>query len=261
MKIDTIFSVIFFIICVFLTTAILAQETEDVVYLKNGSIIRGTITEIILNDKLKIRTRDGNLLVFTMNEVDRMAKEPFLELEPSSPSYMFSPIKPNIAGYSALLAGVHSSLGLDYPMIGIMGMYDTKTNSKWFNISSQQNLTYSVGTMGILEVSPQSLWDTRGFNLQGHVFTGSVLFCWGVESSSIAYRLGAGASIVSTVTEDLLDEASILPTAVTSITFFPLKKDLHRYVETSGVTLYARWHGDGTMIGVAFGLIQRGAAW
>ena len=64
--------------------------------------------------RVKIRTRDGNLLVFPMDEVDKIAKEPFLELEPSkprtSPSYMFNPVEPNIAAYRALLVGAHSSL-------------------------------------------------------------------------------------------------------------------------------------------------------
>ena len=265
MTINSIFTLIFLIVCVFLTFSALAQETEDVVYLKNGRIIRGTITEIILNDNIKIHTRAGNLLVFTMDEVEKIVKEPFLELEPSkprtSPFYMFNPLAPNIASYTALLVGAHSSSGLDYPIVGMMGMYDSKTDSKWFSISSRQDLNYSLGTMGILEVSPQFFSDAQSFDLRGPIFVGSVLFCWGVEYSRVAYRLGAGASIASATLENFLDEVSVLPTAVASITVFPPKQDLPRYVESSGVTLYARWQGEGVMIGIALGLIQRGANW
>ena len=274
MTINSIFTLIFLIVCVFLTFSAFAQRTEDVIYLKNGSIIRGTITEIILNANVKIRTRDGNLLVFPMDEVDKIAKEPFLELERPKPyaqpqaqpqvssrTHTFNPVEPNIAAYTAPLVGAHSSLGLDFPMIGIMGMYDGKTDSEWLSLGSRQDMTYSVGAMGILEVSPDFLWDTQGFDVQGHILVGSGLVCLGSESSNVSYRLGAGVSLVSATVEGFYDKSNILPTAVASITFFPPKQDLHRYVETSGVTFYARWQGEGAMIGIAFGLIQRGANW
>lgn len=53
------------------------QETamEDVVYLKNGSIIRGMIIEQIPGENLKIRTKDGSLFVFDMADIERIAKE------------------------------------------------------------------------------------------------------------------------------------------------------------------------------------------
>ena len=48
---------------------------EDVVYLKNGSIIHGIIIEQIPNESLKIKTKDGNVFVYKMTEVDKMTKE------------------------------------------------------------------------------------------------------------------------------------------------------------------------------------------
>ena len=50
-------------------------QMEDVVYLKNGSIIRGMIVEQIPNEQLKIQTSDGSIFVFTFDEIDRIAKE------------------------------------------------------------------------------------------------------------------------------------------------------------------------------------------
>ena len=47
---------------------------EDVVYLKNGSIIRGTIVEQIPNESIKIQS-DRNLFVFKMDEVLKITKE------------------------------------------------------------------------------------------------------------------------------------------------------------------------------------------
>jgi hypothetical protein len=48
---------------------------EDVVYLKNGSIIRGIIIEQIPNQSLKIQTADRNVFVFKIEEVEKMTKE------------------------------------------------------------------------------------------------------------------------------------------------------------------------------------------
>ena len=52
-----------------------AQQMEDVVYLKNGGVVRGTIVEQIPDKSLKIQTRDGNVLVFTMDEIAKLSKE------------------------------------------------------------------------------------------------------------------------------------------------------------------------------------------
>lgn len=53
-----------------------AQQYQDVVYLKNGSIIRGVIIEQIPGDSLKIQTRGGSVFVHRMSEVLKIAKEP-----------------------------------------------------------------------------------------------------------------------------------------------------------------------------------------
>ncbi len=52
-----------------------SKNMEDVVYLKNGSIIRGTITEQITGESLKIETKDGSIFVFADDEIDHIAKE------------------------------------------------------------------------------------------------------------------------------------------------------------------------------------------
>ena len=54
---------------------------EDVVYLKNGSIIRGVIIEQVPNESIKIQTNDRNIFVFKMEEIDRIKKETLWEDE------------------------------------------------------------------------------------------------------------------------------------------------------------------------------------
>jgi hypothetical protein len=48
---------------------------RDVVYLKNGSIIKGIIIEQVPNVSLKIKTNDGNVLVYEMVQVEKIEKQ------------------------------------------------------------------------------------------------------------------------------------------------------------------------------------------
>jgi hypothetical protein len=64
-------------------------SSTNIVYLKNGSIIRGTVIEMIPDSLLKVRTTDASLFVFRMSEVVKVAKPENTErtnFEPSSAS-------------------------------------------------------------------------------------------------------------------------------------------------------------------------------
>jgi len=52
------------------------DDYEDVVYLKNGSIVRGMILEQVPNVSLKIETYDGSLFVYKFDEIEKITKEP-----------------------------------------------------------------------------------------------------------------------------------------------------------------------------------------
>jgi TM2 domain-containing membrane protein YozV len=47
----------------------------DVVYLKDGSIIKGTIIEQIPNVSIKIETIDGSVFVYKMEQIEKITKE------------------------------------------------------------------------------------------------------------------------------------------------------------------------------------------
>jgi hypothetical protein len=51
-----------------------SQKSRDVLYLKNGSIINGTLVEVS-NNQYKIRTSDGSIFIFSGTEVERYTKE------------------------------------------------------------------------------------------------------------------------------------------------------------------------------------------
>jgi hypothetical protein len=53
------------------------QKTEDVLYLKNGSIIRGKIISNKTDSIFKIQSKDGNIWAFKAKETDSIKKEKY----------------------------------------------------------------------------------------------------------------------------------------------------------------------------------------
>jgi len=64
------------IIFILLSTIAFSQEDyQDVVYLKNGSIIHGMIIEQVPNVSIKIQTNDRNVFFYKIEEVEKITKE------------------------------------------------------------------------------------------------------------------------------------------------------------------------------------------
>lgn len=73
------------IIMLVLTSIIWAQgNLVDVVYLKNGSIIRGTIVEQKIGESLTIETMDGSRFVYAIDQVSRITREQPKETKPEA---------------------------------------------------------------------------------------------------------------------------------------------------------------------------------
>ena len=66
-----------FVLSVLSTPGLRAADTpsETVVYLKNGSILRGRMVSFVPQTSVSLETRDGNLLVWEMDEVERIESE------------------------------------------------------------------------------------------------------------------------------------------------------------------------------------------
>ena len=67
--------VLLLVAMMFTVAMIQAQTQQEVVYLKNGSVVKGVIIEQIPNKSLKIQTADGSIFAYQMNEVDKITKE------------------------------------------------------------------------------------------------------------------------------------------------------------------------------------------
>ena len=76
------------------TSQVFAQHPkQDVVHLKNGSVIRGTITELIPGRlQIKIKTQDGNLFVYRMSELAKVSlgRQPGISYQKRDPWIAFA---------------------------------------------------------------------------------------------------------------------------------------------------------------------------
>ncbi|MBP9152595.1 MAG: hypothetical protein KBF73_09955 [Flavobacteriales bacterium] len=92
-------SLLFLIVC-FVTSlneAFAQSNLIDVVYLKNGSIIKGIIVEQVPGKAIKLETADGSLFVFEFEEITKMTRE-----EASTSSRSFAPPVVNMANSAGL---------------------------------------------------------------------------------------------------------------------------------------------------------------
>jgi hypothetical protein len=112
-------SVIFFFV---LSMASFAQQNyDDVVYLKNGSVIRGVIIEQVPNVSLKLQTKDGNIFVYKMEEVEKMTKEQAQGYNQQSEDYAGSEKSPGLAfALSFIIPGLGQYYNGDYVKGAVM---------------------------------------------------------------------------------------------------------------------------------------------
>ncbi len=85
-----------FLLCFFgmllANTCSLAQQTaQDVVQLKDGSVVRGTIIEQVPNVSLKIQTDDGKIFSYEMANVQKIYTEEIESFQPAAGTKAKSP--------------------------------------------------------------------------------------------------------------------------------------------------------------------------
>lgn len=71
-------------ICVAVSAS--AQQSQEVVYLKNGSVIHGSVLETIPGVSIKVRNSVGDIMVYPMEDVEKITKEAAAPVSSSSPA-------------------------------------------------------------------------------------------------------------------------------------------------------------------------------
>lgn len=85
-----------------------AQQQEDVVYLKNGGLIRGRIIENIPNLKVVIKTWADNIYTFQADEIDKIQQETITTLPENRTIYYKTPDWYGIAELAVSIGGKHN---------------------------------------------------------------------------------------------------------------------------------------------------------
>ena len=161
------------IILITITSLLLSQEYEDVVYLKNGSVIRGVIVEQVPNESIKIKS-GKNLFVYQTSEIEKMTKEEIVDA-PSS-------INDNTWSVQIGL-GNHRS-------------YSLFSMSKDIKLSNNMGVYISAG-IGTPIIGAgfyyQSDFNENGLTFSGIVGYGADAQTWEVMNSTIGYQMRVGS--------------------------------------------------------------------
>lgn len=169
-----------------LTSAAFAQEMQDVVYLKNGSIIRGLVIEQVPGKSLKIRTRDGSVFGYSMEEVERITKETPVEPQgmPSSGGF-------GISGHvgTDISGGLGFGGGVFYVLIpgGGSSGYEFALDYFFHEYDEQESDVKNYTDLNIFALRANWLWNyQRGQS--GVYFVTGVGFVFATLDYSIEYN-------------------------------------------------------------------------
>jgi hypothetical protein len=133
------------------------QGFVDVIYLKNGSIIKGKIIEQIPNKSFKIQLDEGKILEFNTNEIANVKKE-----TPGSSIYNSNKIN-ELPRYFGLQAGVNLSN---------FAWYNNGPNKK-FGTRLQVAVVYNKKLENGLEFQPELQYSQQGVNGEATYSTSS----------------------------------------------------------------------------------------
>ena len=109
------------------------SNLQDVVYLKNGSIIRGDIIEMIPGETVKITTLDGSMFVYDYAEIEKFTKE--------EAKYYATTVKPTKK--SPWASGIMS-----YFVPGMGQLYNGESRKGWIDFATHVG-GYAAGLGGL----------------------------------------------------------------------------------------------------------------
>ena len=132
---------ILFLVCLMGMAFAFAQSSlQDVVSLKNGSVIRGEIVEMVPDETVKIKTFDGSVFVYPYAEVEKFAKEEGVAYIP----------KTSLDKKSPWAAGIMSCF-----VPGMGQLYNGESRKGWIDFATQAGAY--VGTMAGLFLALENI--------------------------------------------------------------------------------------------------------
>ena len=183
---------LFFVLFVAFSVSAQQNNLIDVVYLKNGSILKGIIVEQVPNKTIKLQTADGNILVYKTNEIQKITKEEASNQFRKNLAFGQNNLRER-RGYIGLSVGPSFPVGdiSDMPVglalnlvdFGYLFTDNIGIAGKWFGTAhTQSGLDFGVGGLlaGLLASTPIA----SKINLEGKILLGFA----GFTERSVEYK-------------------------------------------------------------------------
>lgn len=112
--------------------AIFAQsEVMDIVYLKNGSVVRGTIVEQVIGESLRIETLEGSIFFYKIDEIEKIEKKVVMPETKVAMSQNSIPVQNNNYIYMPPRKSVFGAGFLSFLIPGAGELYATDWEKGW----------------------------------------------------------------------------------------------------------------------------------
>ena len=162
-------TILFFVCLMGMTFAFAQTSLQDVVYLKNGSIIRGDIIEMVPGETIKIMTSDGSVFVHDYADVEKFAKEKPMNLTTINNSIY------NVEKKSPWLSGA-----LSFFIPGLGQFYNGENRKGWVDLATSLG-----GFTGMYAGAYMVVWGSSydyyyGEPNDGMIITGALLMFAGM---------------------------------------------------------------------------------
>ncbi len=136
-------TILFLVFLAGMTLAFAQSGLQDVVYLKNGSIIRGDIIELVPGETVKIQTWDGSVFVYAYADVEKFTKEQVLN---DKLGYSVDKKSPWLSGF------------LSFMIPGLGQIYNGEYRKGWIDLGTSMG-SYLAFASGFIMMSYSVSYD------------------------------------------------------------------------------------------------------
>ncbi len=146
-------------VVLFCTSLTARSEAVHAVYLKDGTVVKGKIIDVVADESIRIRTTDGEIRVFQMGEIDKIMKRKAHSGSSSSSSRFELSLLGGYGSQDIYRVGLGGRIGYVWSSgfyVGASGAYHLGTTEQ------AQVIGYSLSaTANSLYVGPELGYDLR----------------------------------------------------------------------------------------------------
>ncbi len=180
------------------------QKPRDIVFLHNGSIIKGNIIEKIPGQTLKIQTADGSLFVYSFADIDSISSEKPLQKPASHESDELepNPESETVFSHSTRHHSFELLGGLAIPVGAFGETQGEKAGGAGTGFVFGADMLYPIGPVTIMH--PSILWTHNSVNTQSITDAIPGISIDATSWSTLCFLFGLGALMPSSNSTDFI---------------------------------------------------------